>query len=447
MAAKKIEFRLFGETLITHSEEELNIQESDRKGSEVTISSNDDHKDTVLRLSCGSSSHDVEEDLNIQESDQKGSEVTTSSNDDHKDTVLRLFCGSSFHDVEEDVNIQEFDRKGIEVATSSSDDHEDTALRLSSGSSSHVSGVGQYKKKGRFLEDQLALALRGLDIAGPSNCYIVHGRSVHGPMPSRSFPTTSPCVCGGQSKSFDLKLSREYDEKGIDNSATGYAGEGSWRNIWGETQNKPSEESQDKGTQNSSSSNMNSDENRGESVKRKGKRIAVRDDKYGSKSVKARKRSTIAPHKTTEPIPTIEQVPRLLGIIESQNWTQPVFLYRKKLQESDVRKDQNRIFLTQCEQLMEFLTEEERRTVYETKGGLEVYAVDQEEKFYKLQLARWGSLGMLVLKSQWWKLVECNNVETGFWVEMWGYRSNGKFGLAVNFRKPAEELVSSDRWD
>ncbi|PIN00314.1 hypothetical protein CDL12_27186 [Handroanthus impetiginosus] len=338
---------------------------------------------------------------------------------------------------EEGLTSQESYRKGSEVSTSS-DDHVDTSLRLSSGSSYQVARVGQYEKKGKLPDYQLALSFCRPDIAGPSNNYIMHGGPVLCPAPLRSFPPTSLCFSGGYNTSFYFSRRnpfQESNEKDTQNFGTN-TGEGTSRNrgknLKKSKKKEPSQESDDTGTLNSYSS-RNNGKSRAKSVKRRGQ-----DDDEKEESVK-RRRSTIASHNTTEPIPTIEQLPQLLQVIESQNGSQPIFLYRKKLQESDIRKDQNRLFLTKSEELMKFLTDEERNSVYNTKEGLELCAVDPEANSYSLNLAQWGSLHMLVLKSQWIKLVQKNNVETGFWAEMWGYRCDGKVRLAVNFRKPAEE--------
>ncbi|KAK4421735.1 hypothetical protein Salat_2124100 [Sesamum alatum] len=140
------------------------------------------------------------------------------------------------------------------------------------------------------------------------------------------------------------------------------------------------------------------------------------------------------------PIPSLEEIPRLLEIIQSTNGTNPVFLYRKRLENSDIQPHQNRLFLTRCEKLMEFLTEEERNAVNGRKEGIEVFAVDSHDKqeLYKLHLVRWPSLKMIVINSDWKKIVDNNRPRAGDWVEIWGYRRNGQLHFAVNFKKGAE---------
>ncbi|KAL0389855.1 UNVERIFIED_CONTAM: hypothetical protein Scaly_0342600 [Sesamum calycinum] len=173
------------------------------------------------------------------------------------------------------------------------------------------------------------------------------------------------------------------------------------------------------------------DGKRGEVLKRKQKSVAAEERK--GKSVK-RKRS--ADEELEPAIPLLEEIPRLLETIQTSNGTNPVFLYRKRLQHSDVRADQNRLFLTRCEKLMEFLTEEERNTATGRKEGLEIFAVDSHEResSYKLHLAKWPSLTMMVINSDWKKMVKKSNASAGDWVEIWGYRRNGQLRFAVNFR-------------
>ncbi|KAL0395819.1 UNVERIFIED_CONTAM: hypothetical protein Scaly_0030300 [Sesamum calycinum] len=183
------------------------------------------------------------------------------------------------------------------------------------------------------------------------------------------------------------------------------------------------------------------DEKRGKQLKRKQNNVAA--DEKKRKPVK-RRRS--ADQELEPEIPLLEEIPRrLLETIQMSNGTNPVFLYHKKLQHSDVRADQNRLFLTRCEKLMEFLTEEERNIVNDRKEGLEVFAVDSHDQreFYKLHLANWPSLTMTVINSDWKKMVKKSNASTGDWVVIWGYRRNGRLHFAVNFRASGAEAQSN----
>ncbi|KAL0431513.1 UNVERIFIED_CONTAM: hypothetical protein Sradi_0777300 [Sesamum radiatum] len=195
---------------------------------------------------------------------------------------------------------------------------------------------------------------------------------------------------------------------------------------------KPSEEALSLNLGRVSRSN---DEKRGKLLKRKQNNVAARERKR--KSVKRRRSGD---RELEAAIPLLDEIyipRRLLETIQSSNGTNPVFLYHKRLQHSDVWAHQNRLFLTRCEKLMEFLTEEERNTVNGRKQGLEVFAVDshdQREYFYKLHLAKWPSLTMMVINSDWKKMVKNNNASTGDWVEIWGYRRFGQLHFAVNFR-------------
>ncbi|KAL6494260.1 hypothetical protein OROGR_031060 [Orobanche gracilis] len=118
----------------------------------------------------------------------------------------------------------------------------------------------------------------------------------------------------------------------------------------------------------------------------------------------------------------------------------PVFLYMKKLEEWDVRQDQNRLFVNKREKLVEFLTEKERisafgRKDHEKPEGIHLIGIDRMGKEYKLHLTKWGSLDKPVFNKEWYKLVDANGAKRGDCVHLWGYRrkDDNKFRLAVEF--------------
>ncbi|KAL6566232.1 hypothetical protein OROGR_001847 [Orobanche gracilis] len=124
----------------------------------------------------------------------------------------------------------------------------------------------------------------------------------------------------------------------------------------------------------------------------------------------------------------------------SPNGNQPVFLYMKKLEESDVRKDQNRLFVNEREKLVEFLTEEERISAFEKKDeeitkpeGIDLIGIDRMGREYKLHLTKWGSLDKPVFNKEWYKIVDANGAKRGDCVHLWGYRKDDKFRLVVDF--------------
>ncbi|KAI3450860.1 hypothetical protein Pfo_007525 [Paulownia fortunei] len=278
--------------------------------------------------------------------------------------------------------IQESDQKGVEVSAA----HDvNTSLRLLS--------IGTPAAVSRNTDDPL----------------------VHNPMPLRSSPTIVPKI----GFSLDGKSACYFSQK------------------------RPFQESEDKDVNISETDQVDTslglspaapritDENAEKSRKRKQKNVS--DEKKGI-SVK-RRRNNGGDDQKSEPIPSLEEIPGILQTIESHNGTRPVFLYRKRLEESDVRPDQNRLFVTRSEKLMEFLTEDERNVVINTNEGLDFFAIDQQGKFYKLHLGKWTSLKMLILNKEWKKLVLDNNMHKGDCVDIWGYRRNDQLCLAVNFRK------------
>lgn len=136
--------------------------------------------------------------------------------------------------------------------------------------------------------------------------------------------------------------------------------------------------------------------------------------------------------------PLAENIPGM----DPDNGTRPEFLYRKRLEDADVKKSQNRLFISKSAKgnVMRVLKEEERVAVNEAKNGLVLTAMDVKGKLYELQLKKWPSLDMLVLNKGWIKLVSQNKANKGDWVQLWGYRQqNGEFRLVVRFEEPENE--------
>ncbi|KAK6124209.1 hypothetical protein DH2020_042045 [Rehmannia glutinosa] len=134
-----------------------------------------------------------------------------------------------------------------------------------------------------------------------------------------------------------------------------------------------------------------------------------------------------------------------MEIFDGANAARSVFLYRKKLLESDVRQDHNRLFIRKSEELMYFLNEEELISLSFINKGVDFIVVDNHtpSKFYKLRLKKWATVKMLILTKDWNKLVLDNRVQKGDWVELSGYRQNGQPHLVVKFSK-SESTAAQD---
>ncbi|KAL6586492.1 hypothetical protein OROMI_001480 [Orobanche minor] len=139
-----------------------------------------------------------------------------------------------------------------------------------------------------------------------------------------------------------------------------------------------------------------------------------------------------------EPITPPPELVQIIGPLMMD--LNPVFLYMKKLEEWDVRKDQNRLFVNKREKLLEFLTEEERisafgREDHEKPEGIHLIGIDIMGREYKLHLTKWGSLDKPIFNKEWYKLVDANGAKKGDCVHLWGYRhkDDHKFRLAVEF--------------
>lgn len=129
--------------------------------------------------------------------------------------------------------------------------------------------------------------------------------------------------------------------------------------------------------------------------------------------------------------PCVEEFP---GLVRALEGNEAVFLCRKRLEGSDVKGDLNRMFVTRRERVMEALTEEEKAAIDGGNEGLVVVGLDEGGRVYKLGLKKWRSLNMMVINSDWKKMVLANNAEKGNEVNIWGFRRHGKLGLAFAFK-------------
>ncbi|KAL2490241.1 Uncharacterized protein Adt_25869 [Abeliophyllum distichum] len=140
-------------------------------------------------------------------------------------------------------------------------------------------------------------------------------------------------------------------------------------------------------------------------------------------------------------------LPRILQQIQWNGGTLPIFLFQKRLTNSDIKSNQNRLFLSRRdkpEKLMEFLTDVERNQVDSAIDGVEVLTIDPKGDYHTLHLKRWPSIPMVVLKSQWRKLVSNNHLERDDWIQLWGYRQDSRLRLAFNFKKAQKSRTQGD---
>ncbi|KAL7120772.1 hypothetical protein ACP275_02G143000 [Erythranthe tilingii] len=170
----------------------------------------------------------------------------------------------------------------------------------------------------------------------------------------------------------------------------------------------------------------------------------VKSDDHEKKKAKSsndeKKKAKLSPNNEDDNvIIPLEEFPGLLQKIESHNGSKPVFLYKKKLEVSDVRDRLNRLFISGCKaNLMGFLTDEERTAVdADDRKGLEFVGIDKNGEFYNLRLVKWSSVKITVINKEWMKIIRANDAHEGDSVELWGYRrnNNNEFCLVLNFRK------------
>ncbi|KAI3469778.1 hypothetical protein Pfo_026441 [Paulownia fortunei] len=378
--------------------QEIPIQKSDQKGVEVSVAHD---VDTSLRLS---NSHDVHTSLRLS----IGTPAAVSRITDEKrgkSPKKRIFAVKKAAE-----KIDTLSSPGVDIVVSKNTDyplvHNPMPLRsfppaIIPEIGFSLDGKRKSSKKRIFAMKKAAEKINSL--SSPRVDFVVSRNSdyslVHNPMPLRSFP---PVIVLEIGFSLDCKSGCCFSQK------------------------RPYQESDDKGINISETNQVDttlglspaknaSDEKKGVLVKRR--RIKGDDDQQ------------------SEPISSLEEIPEILQTIESHNRTRPVFLYRKRLEQSDVRPDQNRLFVTGSEKPMEFLTKEEMSVVIDTNEGLDFFVIDKHVKFYKLHLGKWTSLKMVILNKEWKKLVLNNNIHKGDYVDLWGYRWNSQLCLSVNFRK------------
>lgn len=147
-----------------------------------------------------------------------------------------------------------------------------------------------------------------------------------------------------------------------------------------------------------------------------------------SNSPPERNASSSDPHKATASSSSPPEAPHPNELPENL----PKLLFEKRLEESDVRKNQNRLLITGSERLEAALTEEEMRMVESKTDELEVITTDPRGVDFKLRLKNWPSMRVKVLKYEWFKLVAANGIKKGDTVQGWGYRAAGhQFRLAI----------------
>ncbi|EPS65832.1 hypothetical protein M569_08945, partial [Genlisea aurea] len=126
----------------------------------------------------------------------------------------------------------------------------------------------------------------------------------------------------------------------------------------------------------------------------------------------------------------------ILGMMTEEDHTEPVFLYRKFMEDSDVNPYLNRLLLSGSDRLMEFLTDEERVDVTNDKG-IEISGLNASRREeLPIHIIKWKSQTRPVFYKSWKEWVRSNRVEQGNIIEVWGCRKiNQQLVLIINFRK------------
>ncbi|KAF5197735.1 hypothetical protein FRX31_012681 [Thalictrum thalictroides] len=118
----------------------------------------------------------------------------------------------------------------------------------------------------------------------------------------------------------------------------------------------------------------------------------------------------------------------------------------KHINASDIRNDQNHLYLPNNE-IEQVLTEEEEEVTHtEDKDGIEVLVFDSSNKCgWMMKLKWWTCCQRYVLNSHWKNFATDNKVEGGDTAEIWSFRNNSDMlCLTINFRK-AEKNKKKDQ--
>ncbi|MCE0480516.1 hypothetical protein HAX54_037445 [Datura stramonium] len=129
------------------------------------------------------------------------------------------------------------------------------------------------------------------------------------------------------------------------------------------------------------------------------------------------------------PPPNMSEAIRLAG------GSGPVYIGRKKVEDSDVKQNLSRFFIppgTCDERILKYLSSMEREKLENYKGRLEVTVMDPQGKFHDMNFTRWKSLTRCVFNKGWNKFVSANELQKGDIVDLWHFRIRSQLCFAIN---------------
>ncbi|CAL0331244.1 unnamed protein product [Lupinus luteus] len=117
------------------------------------------------------------------------------------------------------------------------------------------------------------------------------------------------------------------------------------------------------------------------------------------------------------------------------NGTDVKFLMEKELFETDVKPNNNQLSMLESKIECEFLSEEEKETLYEREGrqlhGMEVNLLDPCLREFTLSLKKWD-MKTYNLVTNWNNVVAINNLQQGHKLHIWSFRVDAKLYIILN---------------
>ncbi|XP_057418267.1 B3 domain-containing protein At2g24670-like [Lotus japonicus] len=119
--------------------------------------------------------------------------------------------------------------------------------------------------------------------------------------------------------------------------------------------------------------------------------------------------------------------------IEELNGTNTQFLMSKKLYNTDVKANNNRLSMPENSIKCEFLTEAEKKSTAEQQG-VDVTVLDPGLREHSLVLKKWKMNSVFVynLIKNWNKVVSENHFQKDHELQIWSFRVNTKLYFVLN---------------
>ncbi|KAE9607350.1 hypothetical protein Lal_00026530 [Lupinus albus] len=153
------------------------------------------------------------------------------------------------------------------------------------------------------------------------------------------------------------------------------------------------------------------------------------------KQISKKSKKRIVKNSTTPSPPPPSLPDQFVERIRELNGSDIKFLMEKELFETDVKRNNNRLSMPESKIECEFLSEEEKETLYEREGrqlhGMEVSVLDPCLREFTLSLKKWD-MKTYNLVTNWHNVVAINNMQQGHKFHIWSFRVDAKLYILLN---------------